>query len=84
MQETQSIDLLVDPASTVFAVHCIPTEDELSIGALYVAPNNPFGVIRLSDRAARFDVELPPELVNSKQFIAVWNVKLPIIVVDND
>lgn len=73
-------DLLVDPANTIYAINCeVKTEGELTVGALYVSPNNPFAVIRLADRAARFDVELPPELVNSDQFVAVWNAKLPIV-----
>lgn len=75
-----TIDLLVDPANTVYAINCESKDtEELSVGALYVSPNNPFAVIRLADRTARFDVELPPELVNSDQFVAVWNIKLPIV-----
>lgn len=71
--------LLKDPAATVFAVNCNPTEDgELLCGALYVMPNNPFAVIRLADSSARFDVELPPELVNSAQAISAWDVTLPL------
>ena len=79
-----TIDLLVDPANTVFAVHCEPKDKEITIGALYVSPNNPFTLIRLADSAARFDVELPPELVGSDQYIAAWNITLPIISLNND
>lgn len=71
--------LLKDPAATIFAVNCTLTEsDELLCGALYVMPNNPFAVIRLADSGARFDVELPPELVNSAQAISAWDVTLPL------
>lgn len=71
--------LLKDPATTVFAVNCALTESgDLLCGALYVMPNNPFAVIRLADSGARFDVELPPELVNSAQAISAWDVTLPL------
>lgn len=71
--------LLQDPASSVFAVNCSPENGELRCGALYVAPNNPFSVIRLADNSARFDVELPPELLNSPQAISAWDVALPLV-----
>ena len=83
MTAKQAIDLLVDPANTVYAINCTPTEGEISVGALYVSPNNPFGLIRLAHSDARFDVELPPELVGSDQFIAVWNITLPLLAVDH-
>lgn len=84
MEESSRYDLLIDPANTVYASNCEVKDTELTVGALYVSPNNPFGVIRLSDRAARFDVELPPELVGSDQFVAVWNISLPLVAADND
>jgi len=71
--------LLKDPASTIFAVNCSThVNGDLICGALYVMPNNPFAVIRLADTGARFDVELPPELVNSTQAIAAWDITLPL------
>lgn len=72
-----SHDLLVDPANTVYAVHCTPEDDKLLCGALYVAPSNPFGLIRLADSSATFDVELPLELVNNDQAVYLWDVALP-------
>jgi len=69
--------LLTDPASTVFAVNCSTLDNgDLLCGAIYVMPNNPFAVIRLADSGARFDVELPPELVNSSQAITAWDITL--------
>jgi hypothetical protein len=74
-----SHDLLRDPASTVYAAHCTPENGVLFCGALYVTPNNPFTLIRLADNGATFDVELPPELVGSEQFVATWNISLPLV-----
>lgn len=71
-------DLLRDPAHTIYAVHCTPEPGFLHCGALHVEPNNPFTLIRLADSHAIFDVELPPELVGSKQAISAWNLSLPL------
>lgn len=76
--------LLRDPASTIYAVHCTLYSDSLHCSGLYIAPNNPFSVIRLADSLATFDVELPPELVGSDQAIATWNVTLPLATTPHD
>jgi hypothetical protein len=74
-----SHNLLKDPASTVYAINCTTEDDTLHCGALYVSASNPFRLIRLADSRATFDVELPPELVNSDQAIATWNVPLQLV-----
>lgn len=73
-----SHDLLVDPAKTVYAVNCTPVDGYLHCGALHAEPGNPFALVRLAHNAAIFDVELPPELIGSRQAISLWNVSLPL------
>lgn len=71
-------DLLTDPFQSVYAVNCRIEGDTLHCGALYVEPQNPFQLIRLSDNSASLDVELPDDLVNQSSLKKGWDVKLHI------
>lgn len=70
-------DLLTDPFGSIYAVNCtIPEDGVLRCGALYIEPENPFPVIRLSHNSVTLDVSLPPECVNNSSAITAWDVTL--------
>jgi len=72
-------DLLIDRFATVFAVNCDFNEDEstLTIGALYLEPSLSFSNIRISDRTANIEIEIPEDLLNVSQAQKAWNIQLP-------
>jgi len=71
-------DLLVDEDCLVFAVNCQEEGSTLHCGALYLEPLIPNQLIRLAYGDARFEVELPAELINQPDPYRAWQVALPI------
>lgn len=71
-------DLLVDSDRKIFAVNCKISKDEVSIGALYAEPDISDFVIRLADKTASVEVELPVDVVHQTSFTRAWNITLPI------
>lgn len=78
MNENQRFDLLVDPAHTVYAVNCRVEGAALHCGALYVEPQIPFQLIRLTHKSASIDIELPEELRDLPTPARAWEVALRI------
>ena len=72
-------DLLIDRFATVFAVNCEFDEEEeaITIGALYLEPDQRFSKITLTDRSATIEIELPPELLEVQAAQKAWNIQLP-------
>lgn len=72
-------DLLIDRFATVFAVNCEFDEEEeaITIGALYLEPDQRFSNIMLTDRSATIEIELPPELLEVQAPQKAWNIQLP-------
>jgi len=72
-------DLLIDRFATVFAVNADFDEEEqvLTVGALYLEPDLSFSNIRISDRAANIEIELPQDLLNVPAAQKAWNIQLP-------
>jgi hypothetical protein len=74
-------DLLLDPYFRVFLVNCLVNEDctMLDCGAVYVEPNVPFELIRLSDKKTPImDIRLPDEIRNQPDPIKAWNTAFEI------
>lgn len=71
-------ELLKDPFGAIYAVNCKVEGTTLHCGAIYVEPQNPFELIRLSDNSASLDVTLPAELVNQPTLKKGWDIQLPI------
>ena len=72
-------DLLVEPeTSCVYAVNCRVEDSTLHCGALYLEPQIPDQLIRLAYGDARFEVELPTELINQPDPYRGWQVALPL------
>ena len=72
-------DLLIDRFATIFAVNCDYDEDEelLTIGALYLEPDQRFNNIKLSDTRVNIEIELPLELMEVQAPQKAWNIQLP-------
>ena len=72
-------DCLVDRFATIFAVNCDFDEEEqtLTVGALFLEPGLSFSNIRISDRTANIEIELPPDLLNVPTAQKAWNIQLP-------
>ena len=72
-------DLLIDRFATIFAVNSTFDVEEgvLTIGALYLEPDLSFSNIRISDRTANIEIELPPDLLNVPTAQKAWNIQLP-------
>jgi len=71
-------DLLKNPINLVWAVNCVVEEDSLRVGALYLEPNIPTPIIRLSYQTDHIEVVLPDEYLRSSDSMRAWNVELPI------
>lgn len=71
-------DVLIDPINTVFAVNCRVEDSTLHCGALYLEPLVQSQHIRLAYGDARFEVELPTELINQPHPYRAWQVALPL------
>ena len=71
-------DLLLNPIRLVWAVNCQVEEDSIRIGALYLEPQIPDQIIRLSSGSDIFDIVLPEELLRSEQSFRAWNIELPL------
>lgn len=71
-------DLLSSPDNSVFAINAEVKGSTLHCGALYLDPQIPFDLIRLSDNSATLDIELPEELRHQPQAIRAWNIDLKI------
>ena len=71
-------DLLIDRFATIFAVNCeFDEEDEtLTIGALYLEPEQQYSNIRITDRNANIEIELPKELLKVQAAQKAWNIQL--------
>ena len=72
-------ELLIDPFHCVYAVNCKVEDATLHCGALYVEAGHRHQLIRLSDKSARLDVQLPDELLDQPTPKRGWNVDLPIV-----
>lgn len=72
-------DILIDPINTVFAVNCSVEDSALHCGALYLEPLVQSHRIRLAYGDARYEIELPPELVNQSVPFKSWDVDLKLI-----
>ncbi len=72
-------DLLIDRFATIFAVNCeFDEEDEtLTIGALYLEPEQQYSNIRITDRDVNIEIELPKELLEVQAAQKAWNIQLP-------
>lgn len=72
-------DVLIDRFATVFAVNCEFDEEEeaITIGALYLEPDQRFSNITLTDRSATIEIELPLELLEVQAPQKAWNIQLP-------
>ena len=72
-------DCLIDRFATIFAVNCDFDEEEgtLTVGALYLDPGLSFSNIRISDKAANIEIELPSDLLNVPSAQKAWNIQLP-------
>jgi hypothetical protein len=74
-------DLLLDPYFRVFLVNCLINEDYtlLECGGVYVEPNVPFELIRLSDKKTPImDIRLPDEIRNQPDPVKAWNTAFEI------
>lgn len=72
------MELLVNPARTVYAVNCHLKGDVLTCGALYVEAGQPHRVIRLADNTAKLDVRIPDDLLDGPTAQRGWNVELQV------
>lgn len=75
-------DLLLDPFFRVFLVDCFINENytELHCGGVYLEPNVPFEVIRLSDKKTPImDIRLPDEIRNLPDPIKMWTTTFEIV-----
>jgi len=72
-------DCLIDRFATIFAVNAEFDEEEgtLTVGALYLDPGLSFSNIRISDRTANIEIELPQDLLNVPTAQKAWNIQLP-------
>ena len=72
-------DLLIDRFATIFAVNSTFDEEEgvLTVGALYLEPDLSFSNIRISDKAANIEIDLPQDLLNVPAAQKAWNIQLP-------
>ena len=72
-------DLLIDRIATIFAVNSTFDVEEgvLTVGALYLEPDLSFSNIRISDKAANIEIELPQDLLHVPAAQKAWNIQLP-------